>query len=302
MTANKDEQAEEPAIPQQVSDETIESSKKYDFLNFTPPSREFVENISSPFYAYFTPKFLGLENVDNTRPHFFVGYHTLLSMTDIFYVTELFLQKGIMLRSLADSFHFHVPGWGQFWQRLGIVKASRENCAKLMEAGENVLVFPGGAREAFKRKNEQYKVNWQNRSGFARMAIEHNYPIIPLASVGWEDAVDILYDADDIMNTWVGRLLKYTGIAKYIRDGEELPPIVKGMGWTLLPRPERLYVSFGESIDISEFAGRAEDKAAQMAVREKVERSVKKQMDQLLKFRASDMENMGWLRRWFLNK
>lgn len=302
MTANKDGQTEESAMPQQVPDEAIASSKKDDFLNFTPPSREFIENISSPFYAYFTPKFLGLENVDNTRPHFFVGYHTLLSVTDIFYVTELFLQKDIMLRSLADTFHFRVPGWGQFWQRMGIVKASRENCSKLMEAGENILVFPGGAREAFKRKNEQYKVNWQNRSGFARMAIEHNYPVIPLASIGWEDAIDILYDADDIMNTWVGRLLKYTGIAKYIRDGEELPPIVKGMGWTLLPRPERLYVSFGEPIDVSEFAGKAEDKAAQMAVREKVERSVKKQMDQLLKFRASDMENMGWLRRWFLNK
>lgn len=101
-----------------------------DFLNYTPPSKEFVENISSPFYAYFTPKFLGLDNIDNTRPHFFVGYHTLLSITDILYITELFLRKDIMLRSLADSFHFQVPGWGQFWQRLGIVKASRENCTK----------------------------------------------------------------------------------------------------------------------------------------------------------------------------
>ncbi len=271
-----------------------------DFLNYTPPSKEFVENISSPFYAYFTPKFLGLDNIDNTRPHFFVGYHTLLSITDILYITELFLRKDIMLRSLADSFHFQVPGWGQFWQRLGIVKASRENCTKLMEAGENVLVFPGGAREAFKRKNEQYKVNWQNRSGFARMAIEHNYPIIPLASIGWEDAVDIVYDAEDFMSTWLGQFLKYTGLAKYIRDGEELPPLVKGIGWTLLPRPERLYLSFGEPIEVSEFAGRADDKTAQMAVRERVERSIKKQMDELLKFRTSDMENMGWLRRWFM--
>lgn len=285
-----------------LPDKTEDQTPTIDFLNFEPPTKEFVANISSPFYSYFTPKFLGLDNIDNSRPHFFVGYHTLLSITDIFYITELFLKKDIMLRSLGDSFHFQVPGWSQFWQKMGVVKASRENCATLMQAQENVLVFPGGAREAFKRKNEQYKVNWQNRSGFARMAIEHNYPIIPLASVGWEDAVDIIYDADDIMNTWVGRLLKYTGITKYIRDGEELPPIVKGMGWTLLPRPEPLYLSFGEPIEVSEFAGRADDKTAQMAVREKVERSVKKQMDALLKYRADDIENMGWLRKWLLKK
>lgn len=296
----KEDQEANENTPKNIPATTPNHLPQPDFLSFEAPSREFVDNLSSPFYSYFTPKFLGLDNIDNSRPHFFVGYHTLLSITDIFYITELFLKKNIMLRSLGDSFHFHVPGWSQFWQKMGVVRASRENCSALMAAGENVLVFPGGAREAFKRKNEQYKVNWQNRSGFARMAIEHNYSIIPLASVGWEDAVDILYDADDIMSTWVGRLLKYTGIAKYIRDGEELPPIVKGMGWTLLPRPERLYMSFGEPIDVSEFAGQAEDKAAQMAVRERVERSVKKQMDELLKYRASDMENMGWLRRWFM--
>jgi hypothetical protein len=39
-----------------------------------------------------------------------------------------------------------------------------------------------------------------------------------------------------------------------------------------------------------------------MAVREKVERSVKKQMDALLKYRADDIENMGWLRKWLLKK
>ncbi|WP_299457126.1 lysophospholipid acyltransferase family protein [uncultured Microscilla sp.] len=291
-----------PLIPSAANIPTNneENTPTNDFSSFQPPSKEFVANISAPFYSYFTPRFLGLDNIDNSRPYFFVGYHTLLSITDIFYVTELLLKRDIMLRPLADSFHFKVPGWHQFWEKMGMVKASRENCSALMTAGENVLVFPGGAREAFKRKNEQYKVNWQNRSGFAYMAIEHNYPIIPLASVGLEDAMDILYDADDMMNTWLGRFLRYTGIAKYIRDGEELPPIVKGLGWTLLPRPERLYLSFGEPIDVSEFAGKADDKAAQMAVREKVERSVKKQIDTLLKYRANDVENMGWLRRWFL--
>jgi hypothetical protein len=48
-----------------------------------------------------------------------------------------------------------------------------------------VLVFPGGGREVTKRKGEAHKVIWKERTGFARMAIEHGYieraPAVDLA-------------------------------------------------------------------------------------------------------------------------
>ena len=50
-----------------------------------------------------------------------------------------------------------------------------------------MLVFPGSGREVTKRKGEAYKVIWKERTGFARMAIEHGYPITPFASVGPEE-------------------------------------------------------------------------------------------------------------------
>ncbi len=43
-----------------------------------------------------------------------------------------------------------------------------------MRRGELVMVFPGGAREVNKRKNERYKLV-ENRLGFARLAIQHGY-------------------------------------------------------------------------------------------------------------------------------
>jgi 1-acyl-sn-glycerol-3-phosphate acyltransferase len=69
-----------------------------------------------------------------------------------------------------------------------------------MRRGELVTVFPGGGREVNKRKNEQYKLVWKNRLGFARLAIQHGYPIVPFASVGAEHG--------DPNRSVIGRLLR----------------------------------------------------------------------------------------------
>jgi 1-acyl-sn-glycerol-3-phosphate acyltransferase len=60
-----------------------------------------------------------------------------------------------------------------------------------MEDGRSILVFPGGGREVTKRRGEKYRLIWGERMGFARMAIECGYPIVPVASAagtppGWD--------------------------------------------------------------------------------------------------------------------
>jgi hypothetical protein len=42
---------------------------------------------------------------------------------------------------------------------------------ELMRDGASILVFPGGAREAFERRGERYRLIWDGRTGFARLAI-----------------------------------------------------------------------------------------------------------------------------------
>eukprot|EP00959_Pyramimonas_sp_CCMP1952_P265617 5553482-Pyramimonas_sp.AAC.1 len=39
--------------------------------------------------------------------------------------------------------------------------ATPRNCFKLLQAGQAVLLYPGGAREVAKRKNEKYKLLWK---------------------------------------------------------------------------------------------------------------------------------------------
>ena len=64
-----------------------------------------------------------------------------------------------------------------------------------MLSSQAVLVYPGGARETFKRVGEtKYKLEWGNKLGFAKAAIRHGATIIPVGSVGTEDMVDVVYD------------------------------------------------------------------------------------------------------------
>ena len=53
----------------------------------------------------------------------------------------------------------------------------------MLAAGETVLLFPGGAREVFKRRNEDYQLFWPSKPEFIRMAVRHGATIVPFAAV-----------------------------------------------------------------------------------------------------------------------
>jgi 1-acyl-sn-glycerol-3-phosphate acyltransferase len=227
---------------------------------------------------YFAPEYLHLERADKRRPTLFVGNHSLYGVLDVLLFADgLYRRRGIVLRSLADRNHFKVPLWRDFVEQTGAVLGTRANCAALMRSGEHILVFPGGAREVFKHKGEAYRLIWKERYGFVRLAIEHGYAVTPYATVGAEDAYDVLVDSTDYMRTPLGRWLKDSGLAdRYLRGGDEFPPVVRGLGLTMVPRPEKLYFSIGKPIDMARYRGRAEDPAVLRRARERVARALRR--------------------------
>jgi 1-acyl-sn-glycerol-3-phosphate acyltransferase len=247
---------------------------------------------------YFAPQYLHLDRVEATRPTLFVGNHSVFGVLDVMLFADgLYRAHGICLRSLADRNHFKVPVWRDFVVQTGAVLGSRANCAALMRKGEHILVFPGGAREVFKHKGEAYRLIWKERFGFVRLAIEHGYTITPYATVGAEEAFDVLLDSGDYMRTPVGRYLKDTGIAgDYLRGGEEFPPVVRGLGLTMIPRPEKLYFSIGKPIDTVRYRDHANDPAVLQRVRARVGRSLSQLIAEGRERRAQDT-GQGALRR-----
>ena len=244
--------------------------------DFRPPSLRTMARVTALQRRYFAATLEGAENVDPQRPGLFVGNHALMGVLDSpLFVYELYRQTGVFPRSLGDHFHFPTPVWGKLVTRFGAVPGTRENCRRLMESGQHVLVFPGGAREVAKRRDEINKLVWKKRTGFVYMAIEQGFDIIPFASLGCDEAYDIVYDGDDFANGWLGkRLLGNDKVNSLMRGGDLFMPLVKGIGPTLLPKAEPFHFSIGKPIPTAHLQGQENDPAVLWKLREQVSEAI----------------------------
>lgn len=263
-------------------------------------SLERMWRLTAPLRFYFSPVFSGLDKIDPDKPTLLVGNHTIYGVLDVpLFVTQVLKERGVRIRTLADHTHYDIPGWRTMLDRSGAVEGTRENCSTLMERGEHVMVFPGGAREVSKRKGEQYQLTWKRRTGFCSMAIQHGYNILPFAAVGPDDMYDIVLDAEDILRSPVGKLMGKVGLLKkdgFLRGGDIIMPVTRGLGPTALPRPERFYFAVGDEIDVSAYKGRQNDEEALFELRDKVAFAIQDQISTLLTVRDNDKDK-GFIRK-----
>lgn len=238
----------------------------------------------APWRWLTAPKFFGLENLPPDRPVLLAGNHTVMGLLDVpLMLLGLREQRGLRLRPLGDHIHFRIPGWRDFLRLFGTVEGTPEGCRALMRAGESILVFPGGAREVFKRKGEKYRLLWGHRTGFVRLAIEYGYPIVPFAAVGAEECYDILADAGD--------LLRLLPPLRLVPRADEMPPLVRGVGLSAIPRPQRFYFHFGQPIETWHLTGLEGDERVCLALREQVRASIDAGIGFLLSERARDPDS-----------
>jgi len=256
--------------------------------------------LTAPLRLYFSPRFYGLDKIDPAKPTLLVGNHTIYGVLDVpLLIAKIYRDKGILIRTLADHAHYDIPGWRSMLDRIGGVEGTRENCSMLMERRDHVMVFPGGAREVSKRKGEQYQLTWKRRTGFCSMAIKHGYNILPFAAVGPDDMYDIVLDAEDIMRSPVGKLMKKVGLLEkdgFLRGGDILMPVTRGVGLSMLPRPERFYFAIGDEIDVAPYRGREDDEDALFDLRDQVAFAIQDKISEMLTVREQD-KNQGVLRK-----
>lgn len=271
---------------------------------FSPPPLARIRRRLALMERWFAPQFLGLEHLDAARPALYVGNHTLYGTLDgPLMLLGLYQRKGIYLRSLGDHLHFKVPGWRGMLIEGGVVAGTPDNCRALMQAGEHILVYPGGGREVMKNKGEEYRLVWKERTGFARMALQQGYDIIPFAAIGADDTYRIRYDANDFNASRLGRLLRRTGITdRYLRGGDAFAPLATGLAGTPVPRPEKFYFAFGERISLASLQAQAEDREVQWQVREQVSNRIYSLMNELFAYRDEDQKRWPLWRRKLIQR
>ncbi len=251
-------------------------------LPFTERDIAIMRAVLAPLRAIAAPRTYGIEHIPKGGPVLLVGNHTIYGMIDApLMALEIIEHTGRVPRGLAEHAHYALPGWRDMLRWGGAVRGTRDNCRALFAGGEMVLVYPGGGREVAKRKGEKYQLIWKERMGFARMAIESGVPIVPFSAVGVEEMVDIVIDADH------PALRPARALVERLGGRWELvwPPVVRGLGPTPLPRPQRFYFSFGAPI---ETAGMTLDDESIREVRDRVERAVLDGIDFLQAARDTD--------------
>jgi len=226
-------------------------------------------------HRLFDYELLGLQHLDRKKPSLLVGNHSIYSHDVAILMAELKLQKDIDIRALGDRMHEEIPFWRDLLKNNGVVPATPENCTQLMKDGAHILVFPGGAREAFKRKGEEHRLFWKKRTGFARLALANRYPITPFFVYGADLGYDILWDYNTMkQNRVLAPLLrKKNKLTELLRDGELIPPFVVGRYNTWLPKKTPMVFNFGKPISTRKYKG-ATDEATLWEVREQVEDAV----------------------------
>ena len=230
--------------------------------NYSPPPKNIIHFLAGFARWYFQPEYLGLSNLSENKPAIYVSNHTLLGLTDgPLYIPKIYEEKNIYLRVLVDNMHLSLPLWRSIMTDLGAVTASPEHAIELMEQKQHILVFPGGANEICKTKDNAYQLDWKNRFGFVRLAIEQGYPIIPIASLGGDELYDIVADKKDFKESKFGSWLKKEGILdKYFKGGDIIPPIIKGAKGSFIPKRKKLYYKFGEAIETASLKGDCSEK------------------------------------------
>jgi len=248
------------------------------------PSAEEIKRalgLMEPLRKVINPKVYGIDNVPRRRA-LLVGNHTVMGMLDSPLMCAELWEHGIIVRSLGDHAHFKIPVWRDVLTACGVVDGTRAITSELMRRGEVILVYPGGGREVAKRKGERYQLIWKERMGFARLAIEHGYTIVPFAAVGAEEAVDIILDGDN-------PLLAPTRLfVEKILGSKDVMPIMRGIGMTPIPRPERQYYWFGKPISTKASKGKQDDDAVVRAVRDRTKKAIEQGMEFLLTEREHD--------------
>jgi 1-acyl-sn-glycerol-3-phosphate acyltransferase len=243
-----------------------------------------LEALLAPWRALTDPRFDGFENLPSDGRYLLVGNHTMLGLFDIpLLVIDIHKRTGVAVRSLGERQHYRIPVWRRLLSNLGTVNGTRENARRLLADGEAVLVFPGGGREVARHRGDHYPLLWRERIGFARLAIEYSYPIVPFSMIGVDDMWDVVVDSESVLYAPARALAVRLDV-----DPDLLWPLLRGLGPTPLPRPQRIYGRISAPIDASAFGSSWEDTAGARTLRDAVRAAVKEGIDDLQAERERD--------------
>lgn len=161
------------------------------------------------------------------------------------------------LHALAHEIILATPATARFFGRRGVLRAKPENAWRaLVEHRRDVLVLPGGDRDAWRPYARRWEVEFAGRMGYARLALRAGSPVVPVAHAGAHQTLMVLSDGL--------RFARAVGLPRLFRA--EIWPVHLSLPWGLavgpwphIPLPARMSYRIGAPIDPRRFGAPGED-------------------------------------------
>lgn len=161
---------------------------------------------------------------------------------------------------------------GRVLQRIGGMRAHRENALRALRTGGAVLVYPGGDLDAYRPFSARDRIVFGPRAGFVRVARDAGVPIVPIVTQGAHRSAIIVHEGE-----WLARALGLRAFARIERC-----PVALALPWGLavgpwvpyLPLPFPLRVRVLPPIRVGK------DDSVEMA-RRRVVRAMQRALDEL---------------------
>jgi 1-acyl-sn-glycerol-3-phosphate acyltransferase len=158
--------------------------------------RALARRIYDPMYRrWFRVEWEGLDKIPDAGGALLVANHAGAIPQDapaIVHGIETERQRPVY--GLAEYIFREMPVVGTLWSRVGGVTAQPDNAYRLLrEQAQLVLVFPEGTKGTSKLYSERYQLRRFGRGGFVEIAMRAGVPVIPIAVVGAEEAMPIVW-------------------------------------------------------------------------------------------------------------
>jgi 1-acyl-sn-glycerol-3-phosphate acyltransferase len=209
---------------------------------------------------YFRVETHGIDQVPQGRVMLISNHSGQLPLDGAMIAMSLLLEAEPprVVRAMVEKWAPTLPFVAPFFARIGQVVGTPENCRRLLAAGETIMVFPEGTRGLNKTYDKRYRLQ-EFGSGFMRIAVETQTPVLPVAVIGAEEQAPALFDFKQVAKIFGFPALPIT------------PTLVP------LPLPVKYRLWFGEPM---RFSGTAHDDDAEL---ERKVSEVKRAIEILLK-------------------
>ncbi|MBN2694838.1 acyltransferase family protein [bacterium] len=242
----------------EIGDENRVDLINYPFIESTTPLVSFLE-------SYHSYEVRNIERIPKNGGGIIIGNHGFIAYDMYLLAFKYYELHKKMWRGLTDHVIFKIPILREIFLALGIVDGNRKMASQLLENEEFLIVFPGGSKEAMKSSKERYKLKWDGRYGFLKMALKHRVPIVPTICIGIDDIFDVHVDGYELAGKF--------GL-------KDFPlPIFSGRFGLPIPKPIKLTHYIGEPIYFTENECNSHD---DINVLRKIQKRVKKVLEKML--------------------